>query len=280
MDYNAYSAIYDGEYADYTEDVSFYLRWARRYPPRALELGCGTGRVLVPLAKAGIPITGLEKCPAMLELCQQKLAGLEADTHLVEGDMVDFDLGQEFGLVYLPFREFMHLSGPNQALECLDCIHRHLLPEGRLVLNLYNMDLVTLAHAQNTDPPLLRQRGGDYRDPATGNQVLLTSCSRYRAEDQTLVEERFYDRIDSQGLCVERRQLTLTQRWYFRWEMEHLLERANFRVEQVLGGYHGQPLRLGSEMIFIARPASRRELRQELNWLENKLARLEGQNDD
>jgi SAM-dependent methyltransferase len=275
LDYSAYSSFYDDEYADYTEDVAFYLKWARRYPPRALELGCGTGRVLVPLAKAGIAVTGIEKCPAMLEQARLKLVGCDDSVKLVEGDMADFDLGQEFGLVYMPFREFMHLSGPHQALECLDSIHRHLRPDGRLIINLYNMDLVTLTHAQQSDPPLLRQRTGDYRDPETGRQVLLTSASRYRAEDQTLVEERFYDHYDEHGKCVERRSLLLTQRWYFRWEMEHLLQRAHFRVESVMGGYHGQPLRMGSEMIFIARPATERELRQELHWLENKLARFD-----
>jgi len=280
LDYSSYAPIYDGEYADYNDDAAFFVKWAKRCPTPALELGCGTGRVLFALARAGCPVVGLETCQAMLDQAVKQLSQappeVAAKVTLHKGDMRDFELAQEFGLIYLPFREFMHLETVQEQLDCLDAIHRHLLPEGRLIINLYNMDLVALALQQSSDTPLYRQKNGDYKDPKNGQQVLLSSASYYRAESQMLEEERYYDRIDSEGLVIERRIVQLRQRWFFQYEMEHLLERASFKIESILGGFRGQTLRPGGEMIFIARPAFSAELRQELAWLSNKLARLEG----
>lgn len=278
MDYGVYSDLYDGEYADYRHDIAFYVKWARRCPPPALELGCGTGRIVVPMGEAGCPITGLDRCPAMLEKARQKLLKASPDVRgrvdLVQADMRDFSLDREFGLIYLPFREFMHLEREEDQLACLDCIHRHLHLDGRLILNLYNMDPIALQQPCGQDVPLYRQKGGDYVDPESGHQVYLSSASTYQSERQMLLEERFYDRVDKTGKVVERRLILLRQRWFFRYEMVHLLHRCQFRVENLFGGYHGQaPGGPGSEMIWIARHARRDELQQELDWLENKLAR-------
>lgn len=279
MNYQAYAPIYDDEYRDYTEDVQFYVRWARRCSPPALELGCGTGRILLAVAQAGCPVWGLDLCGEMLDRARAKLKALPADVEsrvkLIEGDMRDFELDQEFGLIYLPFREFMHLANEEDQLSCLDAVHRHLASNGRLIINLYDMDLVALNQRSEHNVPLVRQHGGDYVDPATGHKVYLTSATHYQPRTQTMKEERFYDRVDSGGAVVERRMVTITQRWCFRWEMHHLLHRANFRVHELFGGYDRQPIgEMGSEMIFIARPANEKEMQLEIDWLENKLARL------
>ena len=279
MDYTAYAAIYDAEYSDYAPEVNFYMKWAKRLPPPALELGCGTGRVMMALARAGVPVWGLESCDAMLHQAQTKVDALPADlkpkVQLRRGDMRDFDLGQEFGLIYLPFREFMHLGKEEEQLDCLDAIHRHLSPQGRLILNLYHLDLTVLSHMHGGDVAVARQRGGDYQDPGTGQQVVCSSASWFDANSQTLHEERFYDRYDARGVVQERRVVPLSQRWFTRWEMHHLLHRAQFRVEVLLGGPSGQPFTgAGSEMIWVARPATAAELDSELEWLHNKRARL------
>jgi SAM-dependent methyltransferase len=281
MDYQDYSHIYDDEYRDYTDDVQFYVRWARRCNPPALELGCGTGRILLALAQAGCPCWGLDLCAPMLDKARQKVAEMPSEVarrvHLVEGDMRDFELDQEFGLIYLPFREFMHLHNEDDQLNCLDAIHRHLSPNGRLIINLYDIDLVALIQRQESNVPLIRQHGGDYTDPSNGHKVYLSSATNYLHRTQMMKEERFYDRVDQQGRVVERRMVTISQRWFFRWEMHHLLHRANFRVHELYGGYDRQPVgEMGGEMIFIARPATEKELLSEVEWLQNKLARVRG----
>jgi len=279
MDYHTYAPIYDDEYRDYTDDVSFYLRWARRCSPPALELGCGTGRILLALAQAGCPVWGMDLCQPMLDKARQKLEqeapSVRKNVRLIQGDMRDFDLDQEFGLIYLPFREFMHLHREEEQLGCLDAIHRHLSPQGRLIINLYDLDLVALIQRTDNNIPLIRQHGGDYVDAATGHKVYLSSATSFQWRTQIMTEERFYDRVDPQGAVVERRMVTITQRWFFRWEMHHLLHRAHFRVHELLGGYDRRPVgEPGGEMIFIARPATEKELRQDLEFLQNKVARF------
>lgn len=259
MDYSDYAAIYDQEYAGYDDDVPFYLEWARKSRPPVLELGCGTGRILIPLAEAGLEIWGLDLCEAMLERARAKLTPETAKrVTLVQGDMTALRLSRRFGLIYLPFREFMHLMKVEQQLACLNGIRRHLAPEGRLLVNVYDVDLVTLVHSrQAADPVLYRQPGGDYVDPE-GRRVLLSSASRYDPAQQALFEERFYETIGPDGLVQQRRFVQLSQRWFFRWEMVHLLARTGFKVEKVLGGYFGEPPGcFGQEMIFVARARPR-----------------------
>ena len=269
MDYGSYSSIYDAEYADYDTDAAFYVKMAKKAQGPALELGCGTGRVLLELARAGCEVTGLDCSAAMLERLQQKLGDLapevQARVSLLEGDMRNFNIDGEFGLIYLPFREFMHLMKIADQLLCLNCIHRHLHHDGRLVINLYDFDLPLIAGQTSLDVPLRRQRLGDYTDPETGHRVILSSASAYRWEDHSLLEERFYDRVDETGMVRDRRVVTLTQRWFTRFELQHLFYRAGFRVSSLLGGYQGEPkVTPGGEAIWILRPASLDELEEEV----------------
>src|SRR5271165_7218240 len=100
-------ALYDSVIAD------FYDAAASLSGGPVLELGCGTGRMLVPLAQAGLHVTGLDISQRMLERAAEKRARLEAAQHdrvrLVQGDMTLFDLGEQFPLVIIPFRPFQHL---------------------------------------------------------------------------------------------------------------------------------------------------------------------------
>jgi len=280
MDYGAYSKIYDAEYDDYTDDIPFYVKMAKRCESPALELGCGSGRVLIPVAVGGSPVWGLDRSAEMLARCRSKVEELDrasqARITLVEGDMISFSLEQRFGLIYLPFREFMHLVNVEDQLACLDCVHRHLKPTGSLVINHYDIDLTTLAWQRGEDAVVYRQKRSDYLDPETGQLVLITLASTYQSQDQCLIEERFYDRLDDDGVTLERRTIFLTQRWFFRWEMEHLLARSGFAVSALYGGYHGEKVRkMGGELIWVARPFNRAELETQMRRLEERLNRTE-----
>ena len=95
-------------------DVAFFVDMARRCGGPVLELGCGSGRVLVPTAQAGIAITGLDLSSRMLAVCRERTAAEPPETEsrieLVHGDMTNFDLGRTFKLVTLPFRPFPALA--------------------------------------------------------------------------------------------------------------------------------------------------------------------------
>ena len=142
-EYAATAELYDfvTPYAS-RPDAAFFVEMARETGGPVLELGSGTGRVLIPTARLGIPITGLDLSPDMLAVCRRKLAAeppeVQSKVMLVEGDMRDFDLPESFHLVTMPFRPFQHLIEVEDQLACLDCIHRHLADDGKVVVDVFN----------------------------------------------------------------------------------------------------------------------------------------------
>src|SRR5215468_2183437 len=102
------AALYDHYSPGIEGDVAFYVEEARAAAPPVLELGCGTGRILIPVAEAGIELVGLDRAPAMLAVARAKLATLTAASRgriqLIEGDMRTLALGRRFGLVMVPYR--------------------------------------------------------------------------------------------------------------------------------------------------------------------------------
>jgi len=130
-------------------NATSFVEMAQTAGGPVLEVGCGIGRVLIPIARAGEEITGLDLSPSMLAVCRHNLAQESTETQarvrLVEGDMRDFDLTQQFALITLPFRPFQHLETAEDQIACLNTIHRHLAPGGRVVLDLFNPSIPHLA---------------------------------------------------------------------------------------------------------------------------------------
>src|SRR6266496_1717784 len=122
-------------------DIPFFVEAAKNAGSPILEVGCGTGRVLIPTARAGLDIVGLDLSPHMLTVCRQRLRSepqvVQARAQLVQADMRQFELGQTFTLVTLPFRPFQHLLTVEDQLSCLDSIRRHLIEGGTLILDIF-----------------------------------------------------------------------------------------------------------------------------------------------
>jgi len=234
-------------------DVPMYLELAHTTGGPVLELACGTGRILLPLAEAGLDVVGLDLSEHMLTKCHEKLQRLpkpvQARVRLQHGNMVDFDLKQSFGLVVIAFRSFQHLRSVEEQLSCLRCAHRHLREGGRLIINLFQVNL-----AKITDPrsAVESPSRGEFTLP-DGRKVRV--CDRlaavHRAEQCLDVEMIWY--VTHPNGRTERLVHAFPFRYFFRYEMEHLLARGGFRVVDLWGDYHRSPLRDDSpEMIFVA----------------------------
>ena len=129
-----------GRSADAMEDVPFYVELAQEAAARGeavLELGCGTGRVTIPIAQAGVEVVGLDNAPAMLDIARRKAAAAGVDVRWVTGDMRTFRLDRRFGLVIIPFRSFLHMLTDADQQACLSRVYEHLLPGGRFALNFF-----------------------------------------------------------------------------------------------------------------------------------------------
>jgi SAM-dependent methyltransferase len=237
------------------QDVGFFVELARQSEGPVLEIGCGTGRVLIPTARAGIEIVGLDSAPSMLAVCREKLAResgeVQAKVLLVEGDMRDFGLGREFRLVTIPFRPFQHLISVEDQLACLRTIGRHLVAGGRLVLDLFNPSLPHLADDRfledwNREPPFAMPDG---RKVLRRHHILSRDFFR-QTQDVELIH-----RVTYPDGREERLVSRYTMRYLFRYEAEHLLARSGYEVENVYADFDKSPIgpKYPGELIFVAR---------------------------
>jgi len=242
--------FYDLFYGERDDDLPMYRDFALAAGGPLLELGCGTGRVLIPLAAEGQCITGLDVSAAMLAAAQAKVdaAGLRNRVNLVQADMRDFSLPARFALAYIPINTFMHCYDGGEQLACLRSIRRALQPGGRLVIDVFHPDLQALLES---DGRLGSE--GSVLDPATGHTIHRLYTRRLDLATQTQHMTYIMDEIDAAG-TVHRTLFPFRLRFVYRYEMEYLLRLAGYSLETVYGSYDLEPFESGSEkMIFVAR---------------------------
>ena len=236
------------------QDIQFWVDAARQSGGPVLEIGCGTGRVLVPTARAGIDIVGLDLSSRMLSICRQKLSQeppeVQARTQLVEADMRHFDLGRQFALVTTPFRPFQHLMTVEDQLACLTSIHRHLADGGRFVLDLFN-------------PRLERLVDDRYLKEGDADPEFTMPDGRKVVRQQRVVSRDLLNQVQDIELIYyvahpdgrqERLVHAFPMRYLFRFEAEHLLARCGFEVEDVYADFDKSPYgsKYPGELIFVA----------------------------
>lgn len=260
-EYAAAAEFYDfvGPYRT-RHDIGFFVEAARASAGPVLELGCGTGRVLIPTARAGARIAGLDASSSMLAVCRQKLENEPEDVQsratLVRGDMRRFDLRRQFELVTIPFRPFQHLLTVEDQLACLAAIHRHLVPGGRLVLDVFNPAIDRLTGPLTAPASYVEEVHFTLAD---GRQVLR----RVRIVGRDLLKQvhdiDFDYLVTNPDGCQEKRIHRTKMRYLFPYEAEHLLARSGFAVEDLFSDYDKSPY--GStypgELIFVARKTPR-----------------------
>jgi SAM-dependent methyltransferase len=251
-DFDRHARLYDVEHADYDQDLAMYAGFAARYAGAegVLELACGTGRCLLPLAAAGHAVTGLDISPAMLALARAKVtaAGVQDRATLVEGDMRRFALGRRYGLVFIALNSLMHLSTRDEQAQALGRAARHLTHDGRLVVDLFNPDVVLpdpLQEGQLFLHCLKTLPGGihllHFQAPTVDRATQVVSIANY------------YDEIAPDG-AITRHWLPFTQRYLTRGELELLIAGAGLELEALYGSYELDPFASGSErLIAVAR---------------------------
>ena len=250
------AAIYDAIYGG-RDDADFWRAIAADADGPVLELGCGTGRVLLPLARAGVEITGLDLSPRMLERCRVRLESeapaVRARVRLVAADMTSFDIGRRFAAVICPFAGFQQLATVDEQLACLERCRRHLRPHGRLVLDLPNPDPAPPSHVQDERGD--GEASAELVEWTDGRRIRWwMTVTGYDRSQQCNECEVTYEIIAADGA---RRRLieTLALRYVFRFELEHLLFRTGFDVVAMYGDYDSSPFADASPaLIVVAEP--------------------------
>ena len=247
------SRFYDRYFVGSEGDVDFYLAEARDRTGPVLELGTGSGRIAVPLAREGNEVVGLDLDGEMLALARDKLGAEDGATRerveFVEGDMAELDLGRRFAQVYIPYRTFQHLLTPIDQVRALESIGEHLEEDGLLIFDTF--DPLAQFAASGFSSPLCKDT--DFIDPETGHQIVVWFSRDTDLEAQIFEQELVFEELDEFGLSLGRTFGRLILRWTPRWEMEHLLRGCGFVVEALCGDFVGGAYTGSGNQVWIAR---------------------------
>jgi SAM-dependent methyltransferase len=236
------AALYDHEYKRRRDDIRWYRELAARElesPAKGaiLELGCGSGRALLPLLRDGWSVVGVDMAPAMLARCRERLARLRpevaARAELHQADFRDVALGRRFPLVICPFNAFMHLYTRQDVERFLAVVRAHLRPDGLFAFDVLNPDLAWLSR-----DPHKRWARTRFRHPRTGRMTYYSTSVSYDAALQVAFMRIYYEPQTGGRTRVVR----LAHRQFFPLELAALLHYNGFYVEAHEGGFDGSQL--------------------------------------
>jgi SAM-dependent methyltransferase len=252
-----FAEVYDAIYAD-RDDVTFWHAMAALAGGGPLlEIGCGTGRVALALARAGHEVTGLDLSAPMIDRARAKLSAEEPAVRervsLVVGDMTSFDLGRRFAMIASPFGGFQHLTTVDEQLACLTCCRAHLRPGGTLVLDLFNPSPVPTDCLE--DEPVDAEDEAKLVEWSRGRRIRSwIDVVGYRPAEQVNECELVCEIVEADG-SSRRIGDAFPLRYLFRFELEHLLVRAGFELAGLYGDYDRSPFAAESPgMIAVALP--------------------------
>lgn len=253
--------FYDAYVADWDGEIDFYRERMKRSDlvraHGALEVACGNGRVMRRLAQDGIDITGFDVAPEMLEDARNKSEGLP-NVHWVHADMRTFELGRQFGAAIVPGHSFLFMTTPDEQVQCLEQIKKHLVDGGFLVLHLDNPEIGWFADLTGKRESAC-EVGSIRMHPLTGERFRASNEWFYDQSTQTATCQDKWEQLDADGNVV-RTWLRAPKRFHcpFRFEIEHLLRRVGFDIEGVYGDFFGSELTAQSpNMIWAAtKPAA------------------------
>ena len=240
--------LYDADYEALrtpSGDVDFYVEEARNAGGPVVEFGCGTGRIVVPTAEAGVEITGVDSSRDMLEKARKNLEARGATAELRFGDMLDHDAEGKFSLVTIPFRPLAHIIDTEDHLRLFRNMRRHLAPGGRLVFDHFQFDPKFLGTSGQEHLQMEREEDG--------KKIRRYGTSRPDVSTQVSDASLRWEIEDADGR-IERRDCRFQMRWFYRFEVEHLLARCGLEIETIYGNFDRSAFDAESrEMIFVAR---------------------------
>jgi SAM-dependent methyltransferase len=239
-------------YYDFTrppfDDVPFYKERIPFPEASVLELGCGTGRVLVPLLDSCGYIHGIDLSGCMLQICREKISqtGVPSGKVRVEtGDISSFDLERRFDLIIAPYRVFQNLETDAQIDGLFRCVGKHLARNGSCILNVFHpwpLDRIQQAWGSDQEHFLSET-------PVPGGRLVRHERKqRMDLKKQILYPEMIYRRYEDQSL-VDEAHLRICMRFYYPEQFEKLATDHGFSIIGRWGGYNGEPYGEGQELV-------------------------------
>lgn len=248
-------AYYASTYVERSEDVGYYLALAKARGGPVLEYGCGEGRILLPMARAGLDVTGVDLSAPMLDALAKRLAAekpaVRAKVRFHRGDMREVRLRRRFPLILCTFNTFLHLYVREDVEAFLARVRAHLAPGGRFVVDVSVPVVADLAR----DPSRLH-RTPAFQHPTLGTRVRYGERFDYDPVRQVLFVAMEFEPIGRTDVAPF--MTPLAHRQFFPAELLALLHYNGFDVEKREGGFAGEPLDRHSDVMILTCRASRR----------------------
>lgn len=230
------------------DDVEFYVGQTKRDGGKALELGVGTARLAIRLARAGVETWGIDTSRRMLNAAERNIAKEDPKTqarlHVALGDAVDFSLPEKFSLIYFPSCSFDHILDPMDQRAALRNIREHLAPGGHYVFDLY------LAEELKADRGWFVQR----KTLEDGSMVIRSGYHVTKPEQRLMSLDMWYDHVVD-GRVAERYYEGNDVYVHDAKEVRRMLDEAGYEVVGEYGDHHGKPYEERDGMIvFVTRP--------------------------
>lgn len=252
--YDDFADVYDAWCASApitAKNQAFYVEACLATDGPVAEVAAGDGRIAIEVAARGRSITAIDLSPVMLERLETRARarGVADRVRCLCADARSFELDEPAALITIPFHSIGHLLSMEDKRDALTRIHGQLLPGGRLVFDHFVFDLEIARRFERV--PFLR---AEYRDDDSGHDVMLWSTCRYEVERQVMRLIVWTDALDDRGVVAERRYRRLDFSWIDPEQVRELLERTGFDVEDVHGGYEGEPFGAGAgEQVWFTR---------------------------
>lgn len=217
---------YDQLFTENREEFSFWIRQAEKYGESILELACGTGRITIPLAKAGFKVAGIDYADGMLNVAREKSAKAGVAIEWVKGDMRNFNLEKKFSLIILAANALCHLLTLDDFEACMSAVKNHLAPEGRFVIGVF-----VPKHELLIEKPGERFPFSEYEDQDGRGRISVTQSYEYEADTQ-IKRIKTYHSVPGNDEEIEGE---LNMRMYFPQELDALLKYNGFVIENKFG---------------------------------------------
>lgn len=232
------------------EDEDFYRTLIRKNDAPALEVGCGTGRLLLPFLEEKLQVEGVDISKEMLDVCQKKAEALGLHPTVFCQSMQELDLPHRYGCIFIPFGSFMLVERSSHAPQALRTLHHHLTNDGVLAIPLFDPTKTDIA----VDAPVSgqwrlrrQQRRGD------GADVECWERSIFDMENKIQKIEYHLKVIDNEKVIEETVEKD-TLYWYSQGEFASMLHEAGFSHVECRRGYSDQAAsESDEEYTFLAR---------------------------
>jgi SAM-dependent methyltransferase len=238
-----FARFYDLIYHQMRDDTDnlFYLDRIGETKGKILEVGAGTGRLFMKALNNKADIYGIDISPAMLDVLSSKLDP-EQQKRISLQNIVDFKLDTKFDLIIAPFRVFMHLTPKAVQLKALNNVCRHLNPGGKFIFDTFVPDLKLLINGMDN----VTDFEGEYEP---GNKVKRIVSTKPDLLNQVI---NITFRLEwNEGSSDYQKEWKSSLRYFFRYELEHLVERSQFTEYKILGDFNGNEIKNDSKEFII-----------------------------